>query len=371
MGSQISPHRVAAETAYAVTQFALFAAVLFAAVLTSSLGYLLVSSASDFKVLTGLVILLATLCAAGAFTVTRGYGVMRHFGLFALAVVALSLSGCGWTNVPPGWVGIKVDLYGKQRGVEDFPLRTGMVFYNPVTSQVYQYPTFMQQVKWTENTNEGRPVDESLTVNSIEGVPINFDCALGYHIEPDKVPALFIRFRQNVENLSDTYLRNAVRDAFSQTVSGMHVQDVYGAAKSGLEAGVRSSVSKVTASVGIDIDYVSIIGTIRLPENVQNAINLAMEANQKAIQAENMVAQKRAEAEQAVAQAQGEANAVLIKAKAEADANRIVAQSLTPELIQYNLATHWNGQLPQFTGGAIPLLPLTNLGQALQAKPQP
>ena len=35
------------------------------------------------------------------------------------------------SNTPSGTV-IKVNLYGNQRGVEDFPIRTGRVWFNPV-----------------------------------------------------------------------------------------------------------------------------------------------------------------------------------------------------------------------------------------------
>ena len=42
------------------------------------------------------------------------------------------LTGCfGCTYVPPGFVGVKVNLYGNQRGVSDYPIVTGRVLYNP------------------------------------------------------------------------------------------------------------------------------------------------------------------------------------------------------------------------------------------------
>ncbi|MFN3491891.1 MAG: hypothetical protein ACK40V_06690, partial [Anaerolineales bacterium] len=69
-------------------------------------------------------------------------------------------------------------------------------------------------------------------------------------------------------------------------------------------------------------------------------------AEQQAQQAAFVVEQKKQEAEQArqiaqgqadaaVIAAQGAAEARLIQAQAEAEANRLLAASLTPELIQY------------------------------------
>lgn len=71
-----------------------------------------------------------------------------------LAVLSSALtSGC--TRIGPGHVGIEVDMAGSQRGVQDFALKTGWVFYNPVGTSVMEYPTFVQTAKWTKNLNEG------------------------------------------------------------------------------------------------------------------------------------------------------------------------------------------------------------------------
>ena len=60
---------------------------------------------------------------------------------FLLAVILVGAGSC--TKVVPGYVGIKVNNWGSQRGVQDYPLKTGMVFYNPFTEDMYDFPTFM------------------------------------------------------------------------------------------------------------------------------------------------------------------------------------------------------------------------------------
>jgi regulator of protease activity HflC (stomatin/prohibitin superfamily) len=54
--------------------------------------------------------------------------------------------------------------------------------------------------------------------------------------------------------------------------------------------------------------------------------------------------------------AKAEAQKVLIEAQARAQANKIISQSLTPELVNYNAIQKWNGKLPQVTGGSIPMI---------------
>ena len=63
-------------------------------------------------------------------------------------VIAFSMIGCGYKRVPPGYVGIKVDLYGKDKGVEGMPLVTGAFWYNPLTTSILEYPTFVQTAIW-------------------------------------------------------------------------------------------------------------------------------------------------------------------------------------------------------------------------------
>ena len=52
-----------------------------------------------------------------------------------------------------------------------------------------------------------------------------------------------------------------------------------------------------------------------------------------------------------LAEAEAAAEATLTKAKAQAEANRLLAQSLTPALVQWQALTEWNGVMPLFIGG--------------------
>ena len=58
-----------------------------------------------------------------------------------LAIVIAIASSC--TRIDAGHEGIKVNLYGSNKGVSDVELVTGMVFFNIFTEAVYEYPTFI------------------------------------------------------------------------------------------------------------------------------------------------------------------------------------------------------------------------------------
>ena len=50
--------------------------------------------------------------------------------------------------------------------------------------------------------------------------------------------------------------------------------------------------------------------------------------------------------------------AILTEAEAQAKANQLLAQSVTPTLVQYEMAKRWNGQMPQVAGSAMPMIQL-------------
>lgn len=301
--------------------------------------------------------------------------------ILVLLVAIIGFSSCV-TRVDAAQVGIRVKLAGSSRGVDDIPVVTGWVFFNPLTEQIVMFPTSVQNVVWTRDPHEGSPHDESITFSSQEGVNINADIGLAFHIEPALAPHLYLRFRQpNLVDLANGYVRNAVREGFNLVASQMPVQKIYGAEKGKLVADVMKKLQEQLAKDGFIIDQLTINGALRLPENVAIAINRAMEATQLAIQAENRVRQVKAEAEQAITQAEGAASAAratargdadarLITAKAEAKANLILRASTTGQVLQYRALERWNGKLPVMNGGgALPFLSFDTGAKAAKADP--
>lgn len=304
------------------------------------------------------------------------FRLLKRVVLAAVLLAVIGLVSCGTiTRVDAAHVGIRVKLAGSNRGVDDIPVVTGWVFFNPLTEQIVEFPTSVQNVVWTASPHEGRAADESITFSSSEGVNVGADIGMSFHIEPKMAPHIYLRFREpNLLTLADKYVRNAVREAFNGVASKMQVQDIYGAGKTRLIQDVTKELQATLGKDGFVIDQLTINGALRLPENVAQAINQAMEATQKAIQAENRVRQVKAEAEQAIAQAhgaaesareraKGEADALLIKARAEARANTIIRLSTTGAVLQYRALERWDGKLPTMNNGPLPMLTF-DLGKA-------
>src|SRR5574343_537989 len=97
-------------------------------------------------------------------------------------------------RIEPGHVGIVVDMYGSQKGVQEFPIVTGMNFRIPLKTSVYEYPTFVQTAVWTRDSKEGSPSNEEVSFSSKEGLVITADISLSYQLLAERVPAFYVKF---------------------------------------------------------------------------------------------------------------------------------------------------------------------------------
>lgn len=275
-----------------------------------------------------------------------------------LALIGLLFVGACNTKVTPGYVGILVSTTGSQKDAKDFPIQRGRIWHNPFTEDVYTFPTFVQNITWTANKEEGSGVDESITFNSVENAAINVDVALAYSFQPDKVPAIFVRFRQDAETITKGYMRNKVRAAFSAVGSTQKVGDISGAGKQAFLAEVKKKLNDELGPEGFQFDMVDFISNPRLPKNVQEAINASLQATQDAQTAENKLRKTQAEAQMLIAQREGEAKAAIIAAEGEAKANALRQASLSPAILQQQAIAKWDGKFPQVISSGNQLLNL-------------
>jgi len=279
---------------------------------------------------------------------------MKKLVLLSLLVV----SSIGCTRVDPGNIGLKVNMYGTDRGVDDVTLETGRVWYNPITEDIYTFPTYMQNAVWTKDEIDESPEDESITFNSIEGAVVNADIAISYQILPERVKDIFTELRQDAEYIKNVYVRSKTRDAFSRHASKMKVVDIFGSKKEELLSAVKEDLGSTMP--GFKFDMVTFVGGLRVDPLVEQSISSTIQATQRAIEAENKVKQSTAEAQQKVEEARGLAESILLEAKARSEANEILTKSLSPALLQYESLQRWDGVLPKVTGEVIPFISIDN-----------
>lgn len=283
------------------------------------------------------------------------------YGLLILVVGIFGMRSC--TTVPNGHVGVEVHLLGGSKGVDVEERGMGRYFLG-INDEMYLFPTFTQTDVW-----KGK--DDSITFQTREGLNVNADIGISYHVDPKRVSIVFQKYRKGIEEISNLYLHNMVRDALVRAASTQDIETVYGVGKAELLKTVTKDVQNEVEPIGIIVESISWGGPLHLPASVEENINAKINATQKAMTRENEIQATKAEAQKAIEEARGKAESQLTVAKAEAESTRVrgeaeadaikaksQALNTNPQLVQYEIAKNWNGVLPTTTMGSssIPMI---------------
>lgn len=286
--------------------------------------------------------------------------ILKNIGM-SVAILAL-VAAC--SRVPAGTVGIKYLLLGGAKGQDTEVLTPGR-YWIGINEELYLFPIFSQNYVWTKDPAEGSLNDESISFQDRDGLEISVDVGITYHIEKEKVGVIFEKYRRGIDEITDTYLRNMVRDSFVKQASNLTAEDIYGSGKGKLINDVQNEVQAQVKDIGITIEKIYWIGSARLPPEVVQQINEKINAGQKAMTRRNEIEETKAAAEKEVAKAEGEKRAAILRAQGVAESNQIINESLNDELIRYKMLEKWDGVLPKVSGtGGIPLLDMKEMDNA-------
>ena len=260
-------------------------------------------------------------------------------GLFLL----LMTFGC--ERIDAGHVGVKVNMYGDGKGVDDITEVTGWVFYNPISTKIVEFPTYVQHIEYTRKVDEYGDVesDESFIVISKDGSEFHVSPILNYSVKRDKVPYIFSKYRVELGLVEQGFLKTAVYDAF-RIVANSYTADELIGNREKFELKVRQVLQKQLEPEGFMLSQFT--SNLVYPETFKKAIEAKNNAVQAALRAENEVKTAEAQAKIKIAKADGNAQAMLTSAKAEAEANRMKQQTITPMLLQLEWIKKWDGRLP-------------------------
>jgi regulator of protease activity HflC (stomatin/prohibitin superfamily) len=263
------------------------------------------------------------------------------FSLIIVLIIAVVIptTMCRCTRVDSSEVGIKFNkLSLTDQGKLDASPVTGYVFYNPITTSVHTYPTYVQRVDFDE-----------FIVRTKDAAKFTMDPIMAYYLNRNKATDVFFKYRKSLSEIQDGYMRTVIYDAY-RIVANSHTSDELMANQAKFENEVRIMLdSALTAEGFVVTEFTS---QITPPASLQQMIDAKNAAVQAALKAENEVKQAEANAKIAIAKAEGEAKAMRIKADAEAYYNRTISASLSPMIVQEDFIEKWNGVLPTVQGGS-------------------
>ena len=253
-----------------------------------------------------------------------------------IGIVVMSMLFASCERIDAGHVGIKVNMYGDTKGVDDVTEVTGWVFYNPFAAKIVEFPIYMQHKEYTG--------EESFVVNSKDGSEFHVSPLINYSVQRDKVPYIYSKYRISLDQIQSGFLKTAVYDAFRLTANSYTAEELI-SNREKFEFKVRAQLDSSLTREGFMISQMT--SNLVYPETFKNAIEAKNNAVQQSLTAENQVKTAEAQAKIKIAQAEGEAQSMLTYAKAEAESNRLRQQTLTPLLLQQMWIEKWDGAVPQ------------------------
>ena len=243
--------------------------------------------------------------------------------VFVFITIVFSMS-C--TRIDAGHEGIKVNLFGDKKGVDEVSLVTGWVVFNPLTEKVYEYPTYVQTVDYNP-----------FTVNAKGGLAFTMDPTVSIKIIDGKTPEIFKKYRLKLDDIVNTTLYTVVVNACRIQVNKFTPDEITSnrdSVENAIETQLRAELEKENF-------YLERLTTgLTYPSSIQEAIAAKDKATQDALRVQRELEIVEAEAQKKI-----------VAAQAEKEANELRTKALTPAILQQQWIEKWNGQLPVYVTG--------------------
>ena len=303
-----------------------------------------------------------------------------HLGKSLLAALIVFAATFGFIAMKDAFVQVQygtvavVTEFGKIVGV----FNPGLHMKKPFIQDVVVYRTQEIVYETSANPEDSRADyrDYAVDTATSDGQQITVRYTVRFRIIPEKA----IEVARNlgpedrvVEKIVKAYSRVRVRNILKE----FEASQLYSGNVEAAQEKITEQLKKDFSKNGIELTFFG-LRSIHFTDEYKQAVE------QKQIEAENVITKKhlaeqaeyekqrtitqaQAQAERSklekIGVAEGEAEAIRVKAKAEADAikikaeaqaqaNKIIAQSLTPELLQWQSILMWNGRFPTVVGGS-------------------
>jgi prohibitin 1 len=231
-----------------------------------------------------------------------GFG-LRLIGLAVVAFLLVILLFNSVTRVGTGHVGV-LTLFGRVTG-EMLP--EGMHVLNPLKTN-------------NEMSIQTQTLKESASVPSSEGLVMNLDTSLIYHVDPSKASDVYQKIGPDYEQvLIEPNLRAAIREATaSHTANALYTGEREMVAKQ-----IYDQLADLLGKRGFIVESI-LLRDIQLPATLKTSIEAKQQDEQEAL-AMNFRLQKETQ----------EAQRKRIEAAGIRDFQQIVAQGISPALLEW------------------------------------
>jgi len=223
--------------------------------------------------------------------------------ILLLVVVVLIAIGGPIAVVPAGHVGVK-DLFG-------------IVSPNVLPPGVHLIVPFTRVHKMSVRTEE---LKETAEVPSKEGLMMDLEGSVLYRLDPEKAADVY---KTVGANFAEVIVIPQVRSAIREITASYDAKALYSSEREKVAHETLDLIRTMTKGRGVVIDSV-LLRKIGLPAIVANAIQEKLKREQESEQMKFVLAKEQQEAERKRIEAQG-----------IADFQKIVAQGISPQLLEW------------------------------------
>jgi regulator of protease activity HflC (stomatin/prohibitin superfamily) len=258
-----------------------------------------------------------------------GFGKIVVLVLVVLLFLTVFVSGA---TVQAGHVGVLLTFGRVSPGV----LEPGFHLIIPMAQRIVQVDTRVLPHAFRE-----------IEAASREYQSVRLTGTMNYHLKAPQAAELY----QTVGlDFADKVIDPAFNDFIKEVVPRYQVTEILGR-RDEIRSTARTMLGQNLERYGIVVDDIY-ISNISFSKEYQDAIERKQTAQQNVETEQQILAQKEIQAQQAIVEARGRAEARVTAADGDARANELLAESISPQLIEYLRWTRWDGKLPLFSGSS-------------------
>lgn len=255
----------------------------------------------------------------------------KFMAIFVAFLVAVGAVLCT-ERVHTGYVGV---VYSA-KGVEQQTISQGWHFMSPL-KHVSEFPITQQRVVFSNSPSDyGAKEHADWHIDApANGGTIAINLTVNYNFLPEHVIELYTKFGgMDGESLMESKIQNDIIAYVKEVTPQFSVMQIYSDDRAGVNTAITNYLNeKLTAEYGINVSSALIVDA-QPDDTLMQKIRAKEQAKQDAEIAELNKQTALAQAETDKVKAQTEADVKMIEAQAEADANKVLSESITPELIQ-------------------------------------
>ncbi|UWE02460.1 prohibitin family protein [Laceyella sacchari] len=242
--------------------------------------------------------------------------------LVCYILIVLLLGSC-LSMVEAGHQGVVFNYFS---GVHPQVLGDGLHLHWPWES-VTAYPVSTEMATFAKG--------QAVSVVSKDGQRVQIDVFMSYHLQPARLPGLMQRLHQeDWEDARQQILRGRLQAAM-QTVALRHsVVSLFATQRETVCREIEAEVKRELAKDGIGLEGLALTD-LRVDERMRQRLQKLVESDIEHQYILRETANKEQLARQRLNEAETSRKVTLIEAQGEAEANRLISQSLTPELMRY------------------------------------